>query len=190
MNTAPTYHRRTEDDTPPTTRITSAVTVNGNIAQKRFFFSGEDANGIDEFECKLDSASWYKCTNPATITVSIICGIVFQYHRWSQVNETSLLEHAFQVRAVDSYRNVDPTPATYSWSIDRAPPDTTIDSVKTVDNTGTDKRFIFRSSDHSSVARFECQLDGEQWTECTSPHTATVSIFWSLLYITWTNVGF
>jgi len=71
MNTSPAYHRKTEDDTPPSTGITSAVTLNGDSAQKRFYFSGYDANGIDKYECKLDSGSWYECASPRTVTVSI-----------------------------------------------------------------------------------------------------------------------
>jgi len=100
------------------------------------------------------------------------------------VSRTSSPTHTFQVRAIDAYGNVDPTPATYSWKIDPTPPNTNLDSAETVDNTETRKRFIFSSSDQNRVARFECQLDGEQWAQCTSPHNAIVSLFTNLPYIT------
>lgn len=36
--------------------------------------------------------------------------------------------HTFQVKATDGLGNTDPTPASYTWTVDSTAPDTTIDS--------------------------------------------------------------
>jgi hypothetical protein len=68
------------------------------------------------FECRLDSAApaaWASCASPQTYD-SLANG-----------------SHSFEVRAIDQAGNVDGTPATFAWSIDR----TTLQSPK--ENTTT-----------------------------------------------------
>ena len=56
------------------------------------------------FECKLDAGAFAACTTPKAFT-GLTAG-----------------SHTFSVQAKDPAGNVDPTPATYTWTIDLAPP--------------------------------------------------------------------
>ncbi|MFW6135997.1 MAG: hypothetical protein ACOC7N_04165, partial [Chloroflexota bacterium] len=68
--------------------------------------------------------------------------------------------------------NRDPSPASYTWTIDTAPPDTTLTSVPPDPDNDNTPIFSFTGSDGGSgVAGFECRLDGGSWATCSSPHT-------------------
>ncbi|KRC66491.1 hypothetical protein ASE12_17980 [Aeromicrobium sp. Root236] len=103
------------------------------------------------FECRLDDARFNPCTSPY---------------------DTGLLggsDFTFQVRARDAAGNVDPTPATRSFTVDRNPPTTSITSAPgtvTNDNTPT---VGFTSSKPDST--FECRVDDAAFAACTPPHT-------------------
>ncbi|MBI5544045.1 MAG: hypothetical protein HY901_09170 [Deltaproteobacteria bacterium] len=71
------------------------------------------------FECKLDQASFAACTSPTT---------------YPNLAEGA---HAFAVRAVDEQQQVDPSPATFAWSIDLTPPT----AGQVVDGLGSDLTF-------------------------------------------------
>ncbi|MGN6243667.1 MAG: glycine-rich protein, partial [Motilibacteraceae bacterium] len=147
------------DITPPTTTIDSAPTDPTDKTDATLFFHGADTggSGIDHFECSLDTAAFVTCTSPVTYT-GLATGA-----------------HQVRVRAVDGNGNTDPTPATASWTfVDTTPPHTSLDSVPpatiyvpsaTVHFSGTD------NSDPDGIARFECSLDGADFSTCTSPAT-------------------
>ena len=67
-----------------------------------FGFSSDEAGST--FECRLDAGPWTACTDPDG-HAGLADG-----------------DHTFSVRATDSLGNVDPTPATRSWTVDTAPP--------------------------------------------------------------------
>jgi hypothetical protein len=124
-------------------------------------FTGTDDVGLSRFECQLNGAGFKACTSPLT-------------H-----NALSLGRHIFEVRAVDTSGNVDPTPARYTWTVDGAP-ETSINgavdgrgkSLTNGGNTPSDKvTFRFTGTDNGTVARFECGLDAAAFTSCTSPVT-------------------
>jgi hypothetical protein len=54
---------------------------------------------VASYACKLDSASFTPCTTPQTYT-SLTAG-----------------SHNFQVRAIDTAGNIDPTPAGFTWTV-------------------------------------------------------------------------
>jgi large repetitive protein len=62
-------------------------------------FSGSDAREVASFECKLDGGSFQSCPSPKA---------------YSGLKKGS---HTFEVRAVDAAGNVDPTPASRSWTV-------------------------------------------------------------------------
>ena len=106
---------RVQDTIPPTTDFeTAKVSWMGQIENNEstisddigFRFNGADQVGIRGFECKMDDKNWQAST--------------VKY----QPNEAGCyylnLEqglHTFQVRAVDTSGNKDPTPVTFSWTI-------------------------------------------------------------------------
>ena len=75
-----------------------------------------------------------------------------------------------RVRAVDNAANTE-TPSSRSFTIDRAAPQTTIDSNPPSQTSSTSASFDFSSSEGSST--FECRIDGGAWSACTSPKSYT-----------------
>ena len=70
--------------------------------------------------------------------------------------------------------NVDPTPATRTWTyVDVNSPDTSIDIGPEEETEGTIAVFEFTGEDINGqvLFDFECSLDGADFTPCTSPHT-------------------
>lgn len=84
------------DATSPQTTLRSAPRRRTTSLSARFTFS---ANEATEFECKLDSAAFARCTSPK---------------RYAGLRRRA---HRFQVRAIDQARNVDSTPAVRRWTI-------------------------------------------------------------------------
>jgi MYXO-CTERM domain-containing protein len=85
------------------TSITAGPPAQSSSASATFTFNASVAGA--SFECSLDGAAFSACTSPATYT------------------PLAQGQHTFQVRARDTAGNVDPTPASYSWTIDEAPPE-------------------------------------------------------------------
>src|SRR5262245_840364 len=163
------------DTTPPGTSITSAIDGNGTTlpattpattpsTSLTLTFTGTDDREVARFECQLNGAGtgFSPCTSPKTYT-GLTTG-----------------QHTFDVRAIDTSDNPDPTPARYTWTVVDAPPDTTITAatgdggVAVPDQASTLSTSItvtFTGKDDRGVARFECQLDGEGFGPCTSPWT-------------------
>ena len=96
-----------QDTTPPETTITAKPESLSALASPTFSFEGTDIVSLPEtltFECSIDGGPWLPCTSA---------------HAYSNLAEGS---HEFQVRAIDEIGNVDPTPATFMWTIDSTPP--------------------------------------------------------------------
>jgi hypothetical protein len=95
------------DTTPPDTAIDSAPDDPTASASATFGFSGSDnliASGDLSFECSLDGAAFGLCDSPAL---------------YAGLTEGS---HTFDVRATDEAGNVDPTAASFSWTVDLTAP--------------------------------------------------------------------
>ena len=143
------------DNTPPDTTIDSNPSNPTNSSSSSFTFSGTDDVTIPgnlTFECGLDGGGFSSCTSPQ--------------------NYTSLSDgsHTFQVRAIDEAGNVDPTPASFTWTIDTTAPETTIDSNPSNPSNSSSASFSFSGTDSGTgVASFECKLDGGSFGSCTSP---------------------
>ena len=94
------------DALAPDTTIDSSPSNPTNSSSASFTFSGTDTggSGVASFECDLDGGGFSACTSPQ--------------------NYTSLSDgsHTFQVRAIDGAGNVDPTPASFTWTIDTVAP--------------------------------------------------------------------
>jgi len=75
------------------------------------------------------------------------------------------------MRATDAAANTDATPASRTWTVDTAVPDTSITSGPTGAVSSTSATFAFSSPDAS--ATFECRVDGGAWAACTTPRQLT-----------------
>src|SRR5262249_25684981 len=79
--------------------------------------------------------------------------------------------HTFQVLAIDAAGNTDPTPASFTWTIDTvAPPVPTI-NPQTPGNPTSQTTASFSFSDTEAGVSFPCQLDGGALSICASPKT-------------------
>ncbi len=89
------------DTTPPDTTISSGPSSPTTSTSASFSFSSTESGS--SFECKLDSGSYGACTSPRSYS-----GL-------------SVTAHTFTVRATDKAGNVDPSPATRSWTVESEP---------------------------------------------------------------------
>jgi hypothetical protein len=138
----------TIDLTAPQTTIGSGPADPANSSGASFGFGSDEANST--FECQLDGGGWTACSSPAS---------------YSGLSDGT---HTFEVRATDTAGNQDTTPATSTWTIDTAAPDTSISSGPSDPTTATSATFDFTSEPGAS---FECRLDGGGWAACSSPAT-------------------
>jgi hypothetical protein len=140
----------TVDTVPPDTSITVRPSALSNSAAPSFSFGSTQSGST--FECNLDGAGFASCSSPKT---------------YSGVADGT---HTFQVRAIDPAGNVDASPASYGWTIDATPPDTSIGPSKPAALTiATGATFDFSSNEAGST--FACSLDGAAFTSCSTPKT-------------------
>jgi hypothetical protein len=155
------------DTTPPDTSIGSRPPDPSGSPSASFTYSSTESGS--SFECALDGSGFSGCP-PSGITFTGLGNG----------------PHAFQVRAVDSSGNADPTPAGYSFTVALAPPPlpppipiSTIGpaarpstkllaepAAKTHDRTPT-----FRFGSDQPGASFQCKLDHGSFKACRSPLT-------------------
>lgn len=144
-----TNYSWTIDTVPSDTSITSQPAALSNSASPSFDLSATEPGST--FECSLDGG-FALCSTPKS---------------YSGVADGA---HTFQARAVDPAGNIDPSPASYSWTIDATPPDTTIGpSYPAALTIATGATFDFSSSESPST--FACALDAGAYTSCSTPKT-------------------
>jgi hypothetical protein len=158
-----------EDKTPPETAIDSRPPDPSGSPVASFTYSSNEPGS--SFQCKLDGGNFNSCPTAG-------------------ISYSGLAEgaHTFQVRAIDTSNNTDPSPAGYSFSVvlgvaaptgslgptalptpkSQPKPNTTIAkaSTRTHDRTPT-----FRFGSSRSGVKFQCKLDGGPFAACRSPFT-------------------
>src|SRR4029453_14812449 len=172
---SPASFNWTVDSIAPKTSINTAIDgnksaiTNGTNTKSNsvvFRFSGNDTGGVgvDHLECSLDGASFTTCTSPVQLT-------------HTNITDGS---HTFKVLSEDNSSNKDPSPASFNWTIDTVPPETSIlsatDGNKSIITSGENTSsnvatFRFSGNDIGGVGvdHLECSLDGASLTTCTSP---------------------
>ncbi|AKI99982.1 Ig-like protein group 3 [Archangium gephyra] len=153
VDPTPASYTWTVDRTPPNTVIVSGPPTRTNATSATFDFAVEVPEAGVTYECNLDGAGFTACADPETFT-----GL------------TAEKAYTLEVRAKDTAGNVDPTPASYTWTVDRTAPDTTIVSRPPARTNATSATFDFSSE---AGATFECSLDGAAFTSCADPETFT-----------------
>ena len=131
----------------PNTTITSSPTDLSNSDSASFSFTSTDSSST--FQCRLDGAAFTACTSPES---------------YGGLADGS---HNFQVRATDGAGITDVSPASFTWTIDTTPPDTSITTKPSDPSNVPTANFTFTSTESGST--FECSLDGAALTACTSP---------------------
>ncbi|WP_240357922.1 Ig-like domain-containing protein [Myxococcus vastator] len=151
IDATPASRTWTVDTSAPDTSIVSGPSGTTSSANAAFTFTATESPAT--FECSLDGATFAACASPTSFT--------------------GLAEgtHSFAVRARDTAGNVDPTPATRSWTVDTVAPDTTLLTGPSGMTTSSSAAFTFDATE--SPATFECSLDGAPFTACTSPTSFT-----------------
>jgi hypothetical protein len=137
------------DCDPPNTSFSSGPT--GTITDTTPTFTFASSENPSTFQCSVDGGSTHPCTTPFT-SVPLPDG-----------------SHTLAVQAIDSSLNIDPTPATRSFTVDTTAPDTMIGShpkPKTKSRKGT---FTFSSSEPGST--FLCSYDGKPYAACSGSFT-------------------
>ena len=143
----PASYSWTVDATPPDTSIDSGPTGTVNSTNASFTFSSEAGAS---FDCNLDGGGFSACTSPKN---------------YSGLSDSA---HTFQARARDAAGNIDPTPATRTWTVDTTPPPApSIDSGPPDPSPSASATFNF--SDSEGGVSFNCRLDGGSYASCTSP---------------------
>lgn len=138
------------DSTAPDTTITSAPTGTVSDNTGDFTFTSTEAG---TFECSLDAGAFAACTTPFT-TAPLADG-----------------SHTLQVRAKDTIGNVDPTPATATWTVDTTAPNTTIATGPAATVAAKSSSFTFTSNEDPNVT-YECRIDAGTFAACTTPFTS------------------
>ncbi|MGH8984213.1 MAG: Ig-like domain-containing protein, partial [Acidimicrobiia bacterium] len=145
----PASYAWTVDTDAPETSIDSSPTNPTNAADATFTFASDE--GGSTFECRVDGGAFDACTSPKP---------------YSGLSDGS---HTFEVRATDLAGNTDATPAAFTWTVDTAAPQTTIDSNPADPTNATGGDFTFSASEGGST--FECELDSGGFSACTSPES-------------------
>jgi large repetitive protein len=133
------------DTTAPDTTIGSGPAALTNSSSASIAFSAEAGA---TYQCKLDAGAYEACTSPAEHT-GLADG-----------------EHTVLVRATDAAGNTDQSPASRTWTVDTAAPNTTIDSGPAATSTATTATLTFSAE---AGATYECKLDAAVYAACTSP---------------------
>jgi ELWxxDGT repeat protein len=156
-NTDPSPATRsfTVDTVAPDTQIDTDPAAGSTITSNSATFGFSGTGSPASFECKIDAGSFATCTSPKTFT--------------------NLAEgpHTVQFRAIDAAGNTDQSPATRSFTVDTVAPDTQIDTGPAAGSTITSNSATFGFSGTGSPASFECKIDTDPFTTCTSPKTFT-----------------
>jgi hypothetical protein len=103
------------------------------------------------YRCALDGAAPQPCRSPLSLA-TVAPG-----------------PHTFTVQATTSGGLTDPTPATWTWSVDRDVPETSIESGPTSTSDPSGSRFTFSGADDQTPAdrlRYECARNNDQFVPC------------------------
>ena len=138
------------DTTPPDTFIvhTPQPTSGPDV-----IFGFQSNEPVEEYECRLDNEPFQSC------------GAVLELQGLTPG------DHTLRVRAIDMAvtPNVDPTPASFTWSV-VGEPETTILTHPAALSGSKSATFTF-TSDQPGVT-FKCSVDGSIFVPCTSPYVA------------------
>jgi hypothetical protein len=129
----------------PNTAIDDKPPLRSNRSSAEFTYEAPTATS---YECKLDAAAFGACP----------IGGPMEY--------TGLADgsHTFQVRGVNA-SGPDPTPASYTWTVDTTPPVAVIDTHPADPSPGATAQFTYHAPNETG-STFKCALDGTLPSVC------------------------
>ena len=132
------------DETAPDTTIDAGPPGRTQDRAATFSFSASEPAGAT-FECSLDDGVFKACTSPAA------------------VGDLGDGQHSFRVRATDASRNLDDSPASFSWRVDLTPPVARLTVSPNTIKAGEAATFDASASsdDAGRIVRFQFDLDGD-----------------------------
>ena len=152
IDPTPATRTFTVDAIKPQTTLGDKPPALSNNPDVSFTYSSSESGST--FRCKLDSEPEGDCPASGKSYTDLEDG-----------------EHTFTVYAIDPVGNADDTPETYTFTIDTAAPQTTIDVAPPAETGSSTANFEFSSSEENST--FECELTGPGQSpgfgSCTSP---------------------
>jgi hypothetical protein len=151
VDASPAIHAWTVDTTTPDTMIVSGPEGPVAVTTATFTFVSPDAGAGATFQCALDGSGFTACTSPRTYT-NLGAG-----------------PHTFEVRVRDAVGNIDPTPATRTWTVDLTPPNTMI--IDGPEGVVAATSAIFTFTANESDVTYACRLGEAPFLPCTSPFT-------------------
>lgn len=133
------------DDVPPKTTITSGPSGTVKSDSATFKFASSEPGST--FRCSLDGAAFADCASPKS---------------YSSLASRS---HTFRVAAVDRAGNLDATPATRTWTVDKILPTVTnfvpTSGSRTRDRTPAISAIVRDSQTNLAKTNIKLYLDGE-----------------------------
>lgn len=140
----------TETTAPETEFVTTPPALSGGW-KSGFHIRRVDGDG-GTFECRLDGGAFAACDAEP------------EFGR-------SEGTHTLEVRARNEAGIVDPTPASFTGSIDETPPTLSITEGPTGTATVSAAQFEFTAADANGPVTTRCSIDGGAFAACTSPKT-------------------
>ncbi|HKP20266.1 MAG TPA: discoidin domain-containing protein, partial [Thermoleophilaceae bacterium] len=132
------------DTTPPDTTIDSGPSGTTTATSASFGFSSTES--ASTFECRIDGGPWGTCTSPKSYS-----GL-------------SAAAHTFDVRAIDLAGNVDPTPASRTWTVtSTTDPDLALNMPATASSTDISAGPPSAANDGNSATRWSSTYADAQW---------------------------
>jgi hypothetical protein len=170
VDPTPDAHTWTVDATPPPSPVITSAPSNPSSVSS-WLFQYTDGDPTAHFSCQLDGGGFTSCPASGFATGNLLDG-----------------PHTFGVKAVDDVGNQSGV-TSYTWTIDTLHPLVTVTDGPPLLTNQTSASFSFVANKPAST--YQCALDGEGFTACTSPklysglgngsHTFAVRAIWLAL---------
>jgi Ca2+-binding RTX toxin-like protein len=139
---SPATRTFTVDATPPETTIESGPAATTRDPKPEFTYSSNESP--PRFECRFDKAPFASCPNG-------------RYEASAALADGT---HTFNVRAVDAAGNIDPTPASRTFTVDSSPPAVEIQSGPAGPTNDSTPTFTFSAAGGTPECSIEADTTG------------------------------
>ncbi|RJS14508.1 hypothetical protein DRW03_34835 [Corallococcus sp. H22C18031201] len=149
VDLSPAVWSWTVDTHPPVTTFGLTPPPVTNELGAHFTFAANES-GVT-YSCELDGVSVSDCDGDVSLTI---------------VQASPVVTHTFTVHTTDAAGNVEVPAASLSWTVNRALPDTDIQTQPPNPSNSSSASFSFAAVPQDSGTTFECNLDNAGFTRC------------------------